>query len=143
MDQTWLLREGHPKEAPTVLDLWRLAFEEEDTHGDEEDVERALTYGKGTRFLVAEVAGVVAGALIVSFDGWRGNMYRLAVLPEFQRLGIAMSLVKEAEGWLDSLGCKKITALVVGNHGKATGFWEAAGYSHEKFMRRYARRLGT
>jgi len=123
------------------LDLWRLAFDEEDTHGDADDVERAIGYGPATRFLVAELDGLLVGTLIVSYDGWRGNMYRLAVLPAFQRLGIATSLVKEAESWLDSLGCKKITALVVGDHNRATGFWEASGYSHEEFMRRYARRL--
>ena len=36
-----------------------------------------------------------------------------------------------------------ITALVEGNHDYATGFWEAAGYTHDVSMRRYHLDLGS
>ncbi|HEX5371017.1 MAG TPA: GNAT family N-acetyltransferase [Dehalococcoidia bacterium] len=39
-----------------------------------------------------EAEGAVVGTFIVTFDGWRGNMYRLAVLPSLHRRGIARRL---------------------------------------------------
>jgi ribosomal protein S18 acetylase RimI-like enzyme len=33
------------------------------------------------------------GTLVAAWDGWRGNMYRLAVLPEHRRAGIGRELV--------------------------------------------------
>ncbi len=77
------------------------------------------------------------GTLIATFDGWRGNMYRLAVLPLFQRQGIARLLVDNAHAWLRSLGCRRVTALVEGDHVYATSFWESVGYDHDAAMRRY------
>jgi GNAT superfamily N-acetyltransferase len=92
--------------------------------------------------LLAEVDGKIAGTLIATFDNWRGNMYRLAVLPEHQRRGIASALVAAAEQWLHAVGCRRITALVEAGSPWATAFWSAAGYGHEVHMRRYAKDLG-
>jgi hypothetical protein len=33
--------------------------------------------------LVAEVEGQIVGSIIGTFDGWRGNIYRLAVHPNY------------------------------------------------------------
>jgi GNAT superfamily N-acetyltransferase len=65
-------------------------------------------------------------------------MYRLAVHPEHQRRGIARKLVGEAHAWLRDQGCRRITALVEGDHEYATSFWESAGYHHDAGMRRYS-----
>jgi GNAT superfamily N-acetyltransferase len=48
--------------------------------------------------LVAEVDSHVVGALIAAWDGWRGNLCRLAVLPAYRRHGIARQLVGEGNG---------------------------------------------
>ena len=39
----------------------------------------------------------LSGTVIASWDGWRGAMYRLAVLPSLRRRGIAAALVDEGE----------------------------------------------
>jgi GNAT superfamily N-acetyltransferase len=87
--------------------------------------------------LPAEAHGEAIGALIVTFDGWRGNMYRLAVPPGHQRQGIARALVSAAEQWLLGAGCRRITALVEAGNPWATGFWSAAG--HEEHVRLYSK----
>ena len=91
------------------------------------------------RLLLAEIEGCIAGSLIVTFDGWRGNMYRLAIRPDHQRRGIAQRLVTDAHTWLRGVGCRRITALVEGDHDYATSFWESAGYVHDRGMRLYSR----
>jgi GNAT superfamily N-acetyltransferase len=49
----------------------------------------------GAVLLVATAHGRIVGSVIGGWDGWRGNIYRLAVVPEYRRLGIARRLVKE------------------------------------------------
>jgi ribosomal protein S18 acetylase RimI-like enzyme len=92
----------------------------------QEDIPALLSHGPAARLIVAEPDGRIIGSLIAAFDGWRGNMYRLAVHPEYQRRGIARCLVDEAHEWLRGQGCRRITALVEGDHDYATSFWESA-----------------
>ncbi len=67
----------------------------------------------------------VVGSLVAAFDGWRGNIYRLAVHPDVRRAGIARALVAEGERRLVEIGCPRITALVVTAEDHTTGFWTA------------------
>jgi GNAT superfamily N-acetyltransferase len=98
-------------------------------------------HGHSARLLIAKHDGRLVGTLIAAFDGWRGNMYRLAVHPDFRRRGIAKRLVEQAHAWLRAQGCLRITALAEAAHEYATGFWEAAGYMCDANMRRYSLNL--
>ncbi|HEV3262007.1 MAG TPA: GNAT family N-acetyltransferase, partial [Gemmataceae bacterium] len=90
-----------------------------------------------TLVLVAEVEGGLAGSIIGTFDGWRGNIYRLAVHPDRRRQGVARALVAEVEKRLAQQGAKRITALVEKDHPFAMPFWEAVGYRvDERIVRR-------
>jgi ribosomal protein S18 acetylase RimI-like enzyme len=136
------LRDATPADERAVLDLWRAAYESSSARSTQEDIPALLSHGSAARLIVAESDGAITGTLITSFDGWRGNMYRLAVHPEFLRSGIATRVVGEAHAWLRSRGCRRITALVEGDHEYATEFWESAGYHHDATMRRYSKNLG-
>jgi ribosomal protein S18 acetylase RimI-like enzyme len=100
---------------------------------------RALLARDPGALLVADIEGRVAGTLIAAWDGWRGNMYRLAVVPEHRRAGIATELVRAGQQRLRSLGCRRITALVVEHHDPAVAFWERAAYTWQRSTRRYVR----
>ena len=135
------LRDARPEDESAVLALWRAAYEASSIRSTQEDIPALLSHGGSARLLLAEIDGRLAATLIATFDGWRGNMYRLAVHPDYQRRGVARRLVDEADAWLKTLGCKRITALVEGGHDYATGFWESAGYRHDAGMRRYSKKL--
>ena len=56
-------------------------------------------------FVIATTGSRVVGSLLGGWDGWRGNMYRLAVDPDYRRLGLARRLLDTVEDRLRQLGC--------------------------------------
>lgn len=117
-----------------VLALWAAADAVPSVTDDAESVRIAIEQNV---LLVAERDGTVVGTLIATFDGWRGNMYRLAVHPEHRRDGMATALVDEGERKLRTQGGQRITALVVAEHDQAAEFWESVGYEHDARIARY------
>ena len=107
---------------------------------DPEVVERLLERDPGA-LLVAEADGEVVGVLIAGWDGWRGNVYRLAVLPAHRRQGIARQLVEAGHERLRAQGAHRITALVGGEEGAAHRLWRALGYQRDEFVHRFVRNL--
>jgi ribosomal protein S18 acetylase RimI-like enzyme len=133
------IREARSGDVDAVLAVWALARSAEaSTPDDAPAVERALAH---RALLVAEVDGAVVGTLIAGWDGWRGNMYRLAVLPGHRRRGIARALVAAGERRLREVGARRITALVGRDDAAATAVWRAAGYAHDPAMARFVRNL--
>lgn len=91
--------------------------------------------------LVAERRGEIVGALIAGWDGWRGNMYRLAVSREHRREGIGIALTRAGEEYLLGCGVRRVTALVAFDDEVAGAFWEAAGYPRDQEIGRRVRNL--
>ncbi|MCH8103345.1 MAG: GNAT family N-acetyltransferase, partial [Chloroflexi bacterium] len=63
------------------------------------------------------------------WDGWRSNMYRLAVRPDYRRRGIASEPVRRVEEMLRKLGASRIYALALLDSPEAGPFWTALGYA--------------
>ena len=140
MQNELTIRKCRVDEAEAVLEVWRQAeatVSATDTIGD---IQRAISWSTAS-VLVAESRGRLVGTVISTFDGWRGNIYRLAVLPDFRRRGVARRLVAEAEKLMAELGARRVTALVEKDHPWATGYWDAAGYEEHHLMARYFRDL--
>jgi ribosomal protein S18 acetylase RimI-like enzyme len=91
--------------------------------------------------LVAEVDGGLVGTLIAAFDGWRGNMYRLAVRDDMRRRGIARELVEAGHARLRAVGARRVTALVGADEQAAVALWRSAGYEHDPVHQRFVRNL--
>ena len=60
----------------SVLGLWRQADATPGVTDTAEDLRRAIA-DSPAHVLVAEVEGRLVGSIIGTFDGWRGNIYRL------------------------------------------------------------------
>ena len=135
------IRKGRPEDIERVLELWRDAGATPKPTDTPSDLARLLAQAQAV-LLVAEADGRVVGTVVGGWDGWRGNIYRLAVLPEYRRRGIAGALMREVDAVLAGLGARRITALVEHDHAWAVGFWNAlerAGYRHDPTMTRYVK----
>ena len=133
----FLIRECHPDEAEALLALWQIAGTSPSITDTIPDVQDAIA--SSASVLVAEADQRIVGSLIATFDGWRGNMYRIAVHPDYRRRGIGRALVKEGEKCLVRRGAKRITALVEEKYPGAVAFWSSVGYEIEPGIARFFR----
>jgi ribosomal protein S18 acetylase RimI-like enzyme len=125
-----------------VLALWAEARSPISQTPDTPEAVRALLAHPGAALLVAPLEdGALAGTLVAGWDGWRGNMYRLAVRSDLRRRGIARRLVEAGEAHLRAQGCRRVTALVGSEEDAAAGLWRAAGYARDDHVDRFVRNL--
>jgi ribosomal protein S18 acetylase RimI-like enzyme len=136
-----VVRPGRREEIPEVLGLWREAGSVPSVSDDPASLER-LPETSRDALLVAETHGRVVGTIIAGWDGWRANLYRLAVHPSARRRGIALRLVADAERRLAAKGARRLSAIVMSEHDPAVALWLAAGYTHDTRVGRYVRTLG-
>ena len=135
-----VIRRCRTDEVEAVVLLWRLA-EAVPSPTDTVANLRWAVESKQTAVLVGEDEGTIVGSVIAGFDGWRGNLYRLAVHPKYRRRGIARALVAAAEEWLLAQGAQRNTALVERDRPWAVAFWQAAGYHVDPHMARFVRNI--
>ena len=138
-----IIRPARSEEVEQVLGLWREAETTPSVTDNREEVRKLLAEPAAV-LLVAEADGRLVGTVIGGWDGWRGNIYRLAVAPGYRRRGLARLLVAEADRSLHRMGARRITALVEGDHPWATDFWDSlttSGYRYDEGMRRYVKTL--
>ncbi len=141
-DPAYTVRPAHPPDAPQILALWGLERSAHASTADRlEDVERLLAEAPGSVVVAIDGGGALLGALIAAWDGWRGNMYRLAVRREHRRRGIGRALVRAGEAHLHGRGARRVTALVGYEDELASAFWESAGYPRDEEIGRRVRNL--
>jgi len=122
-----LIRQAHGCDFSAVLQLWQHAGVTPPSNSDSIAGLTRLMDSAGSVLLVATVNGRIVGSVIGDWDGWRGNIYRLAVAPEYCRRGIARCLVKEVSRALFDKGAERIGALVEREHSWVVQFWESLG----------------
>lgn len=114
-----------------VVALWQAVFGYEAAHNEPNlAIEKKLAVDDGL-FYVAVVGDLVVGSLMAGYDGHRGWLYSLAVLPEYRQQAIGSDLVRHGEQALMGRGCLKINLQIVQGNEKVQYFYETLGYSVE------------
>lgn len=134
------IRPAEPRDVTRILAFWRQAEATPSATDNEADLHRALA-SIAAHVLLAEASEKLVGSILGTFDGWRGNIYRMAVHPDYRRRGIGRALVAQIDEWLKRQGAKRVTALVEKDHGWATDFWIAVGYGVDQRIARHVRTL--
>jgi ribosomal protein S18 acetylase RimI-like enzyme len=135
------IRSARREDIDQVLALWEQARSAAASTPDTAETVTRLIEHTPDALLVAECDGELAGTLIAGWDGWRGNMYRLAVLPAYRRRGVARRLVEAGHERLRAKGARRVTALVDHAEEDATALWRATGYRLDEQISRFVRNL--
>jgi len=130
------VRGASATDVAAVLALWVDADAAVSATDDASSVAGLIAH-QASRLFLAEADGILVGTVIATWDGWRGGIYRLAVLPGWRRRGVARFLVRRCEEHLRALGCRRVGALVLHQEDQAVGFWQAMGYERDGRIVRY------
>ena len=134
---TVTVRPCRADEGRALLDLWHHA-ESSPSPTDTPDLIDRVIRDAVAAVLVAVDGDRLVGAVIGGWDGWRGNIYRLAVLPGYRRRGVGRALVAEVERSLHERGAVHLAALVEHDHPWAVGFWDSL-YEPDPRLIRYVK----
>jgi len=137
------IRPCRQDECPAILDLWKAAGSIPSVTDSLQALELVLRRGDDL-LLVTEYDSRIIGTVMGGWDGWRANIYRLAVLPQYRRQGIGRALIEEIEKRLTQKGARKISIMVEGNDELAKIFWNAlddSGYKYDPRIIRYVKNI--
>ena len=141
MSDNITIRTCRVDEAPLLLDFWKAAAPGESPTNNDTGIS-ILLRERPDAVILAVGDDQIAGTVIAAFDGWRGNIYRLAILPAYRKRGIGRQLVREAERQLVARGAKRLVALASSHSDTAKPFWDAMavdGWRPSHPAARYAR----
>ena len=113
-----------------VVDLWRKCNLVVPQNDPVEDIQRKLVF-QPDLFFVALLDGKVIGSIMVGYEGHRGWMNYLAVLPEHQRRGYGRKLVEKAVYELKRLGCLKVNLQVRRSNVSVVEFYKHLGFKDD------------
>ena len=133
---------NYPEDYPVILALWGsvgpgVRIGRSDAPGE---IEKKLGRDPDL-FLLAEVDGKIVGSVLGGFDGRRGMVYHLAVVPQFRQLGVGSLLMEELEIRLRARGCIRAYLLVTRDNQQAIHFYEQRGWVCMDYLHTFGKDL--
>jgi ribosomal protein S18 acetylase RimI-like enzyme len=116
-----------------IIDIFTSVFGYKDQRNDPELViDKMLAVNDGLFFIAIDTeVDTIVGTIMAGYDGHRGWIYSLAVIPELRRAKIGTKLLKYAESELKKLGCVKINLQIMQNNEMVKEFYLKNGYEVE------------
>jgi len=136
-----VIRTATAADVDAVLALWDTAGPPSKSLPDTPTGVLALLARDPEALLVAEEEGKVIGTAIVTFDGWRCYIYRMAVAVSHRRRGIGRALVGAAEARIRELGGVRADALTLKDDEAARAYWHSLGYGPDLRLVRWGKLL--
>lgn len=123
------VRSATATDRDAVIAIWEICGLTRPWNDPVADFQRALDHGAST-VLLAEQDARIVGTAMTGFDGHRGWIYYLGVVPGQQGLGIARLLLDAACGWLRHRGCPKVE-LMIRDGNPAAGLYAHLGWERQ------------
>jgi ribosomal protein S18 acetylase RimI-like enzyme len=134
------IRPFQPTDLDDVIGLWQSCNLVRPWNSPSKDIARKLAV-KPEWFLVATLGGEIVGSIMVGYEGHRGWINYLAVVPQFRRGRIGTRLMERAEAILRAVGCPKINLMVrLESKQELSRFYEDLGFRQDAVVC-YGKRL--
>jgi len=136
------IRKATKQDIDTILKIWRKA---ELTHKPKgRDTEYSLHSQlqlPQIRVFIAAIEGKDVATIMVTHDGRKGWLNRLAVLKIYRNKGIAQKLIAHSEKWLASQGLKIYATLIDDPNDPSMNLFIKAGYTKHNDIIYFTKKL--
>jgi ribosomal protein S18 acetylase RimI-like enzyme len=129
-EQLMNIRKYQPTDKNTLIKLWVTVFPDDPPHNEPSVVLDAKLKVDDLIF-ITESNHEMVGACMAGYDGHRGWLYAVAVLPSQRRLGIATELVSYSMQTLKDLGCIKVNLQIRSTNHEVATFYQSLGFVAE------------
>ena len=114
-----------------VIALWQACGLTRPWNDPLRDIQRKLTVQREL-FLVGEADGRLVASAMAGYDGHRGWVNYLAVVPDAQGLGYGRALMTHIEAALLARGCPKLNLQVRSSNTAVLAFYRQLGYAQDE-----------
>jgi ribosomal protein S18 acetylase RimI-like enzyme len=128
-----LIRAYQSSDETDVVALWQACDLTRPWNDPYKDIARKLQV-RPDLFLVGEVQGRLMASAMFGYEGHRGWVNYLAVLPHHQRQGHATAMMQHGEALLLASGCPKINLQVRASNAQVLAFYESLGYRDDQVV---------
>jgi ribosomal protein S18 acetylase RimI-like enzyme len=122
-----------PKHQEAVVRLWKECCLIVHQNDPVEDIQKKIDF-QPELFFVALLDGAVVGSVMVGYEGHRGWLNYLAVLPRYQGHGHGRRLVEKAIDELRKMGCLKVNLQVRKSNASAAEFYKHIGFKTDEVI---------
>ena len=126
-------------DSEAVIKLWKKCNLIVPWNNPHKDIMRKLKI-KDDLFIIGEKNRKIITSAMAGYDGHRGYIYYLAVLPDLQKKGIGSSILSIIEKKLYKIGCPKINLFVRNTNIKVKAFYKTNNYEKQD-VQIYGKRL--
>lgn len=134
-----VMRSAGHGDARALLEFWAGAGENGSRPADRPEAVGRLIDRDPEAILLATAADRIVATIICGWDGWRANLYRLAVAPDLRGRGLGRLMLEQAEDRLRGLGAERFCAMVLDDNDLGTALWRAAGYTRQEDWSRWVK----
>jgi len=121
------VRKMKPEDYDDVSVLWNECGFVLGISDSREEIGKFLNYNPHTSLILTLNHNIV-GSVLGGYDGRRGLIHHLAVLPVYQEQGYGEKLITSLEAEFAKLGVIKTSFWVLKSNMKVVGFYEKMGY---------------
>ena len=127
------IRSFQSSDEAAVIALWQACGLTRPWNDPHKDIARKLTVQPGL-FVVGEEDGQLIGSAMFGYEGHRGWVNYLSVLPTHQRKGHAKALMNWGEEALKARGCPKINLQIRSGNTAVIAFYNGLGYGDDQVI---------
>lgn len=129
-EENIIIRQFESSDEETVIALWRLCNLVVPHNDPKSDIIRKQKV-QPELFLVGLIKDNIVATIMAGYEGHRGWINYLAVVPERRYKGIGRAMVEETEKQLRKLGCPKINLQIRSSNKDVIKFYKKMGFSRD------------
>lgn len=126
-----VIRPYDPRDEGAVIAAWERCGLTRPWNDPKADIARKTALQPDLLLVAEDVQGGIVGTAMAGYEGHRGWINTLAVLPEWRGGGLGRALMEAAADRLRAAGCPKINLQVRRANSGAIGFYRRLGYVEE------------